>query len=175
MEDTVDIDNTSDLYKWLQKGQISDDEKESIKTIIKAFSDYVTAVDSEYLYNKTFLKDFIPAFILCNEKLNVKKEFLIKLIDALQEYKGNLKIEIDNVWQYDGTKSDEIILLNNFDKLKVNSAKLYYQLKYSVEKSFTIAGFIELKKCEELEELIDAEIKKIKSVILDRLSENDAR
>jgi len=171
----VDIDNTRDLYNWLENGQISNAEKENIEMIIKAFSDYITAVDSEYLYNKTFLKNFIPAFILSNEKLKIKKEFLIKLIDSLQEYKGNLKIEIDNAWHFDGTKSDEIILLNNFNKSKVNSFKLYYQVKYSVEKSFSIAGFIEFKKRREFEELTDREIKKIKGIFLDRVSGNYAR
>lgn len=175
VEDTVEIDNTSDLLKWLENGQISDAEKENIDMIIKAFSDYITAVDSEYLYNKTFLKKFIPAFILSNENLNIKKEFLIKLIESLQEYKENLKIEIDNAWHFDGTKSDEIILLNNFNKSKVNSVKLYYQVKYSVEKSFTIAGYIEFKKREELEELTDIEIKNIKDMFLNRLGGNDAR
>ena len=55
----MDIENTKDLRTWIEKGEVSDD----IEIIIKAFSDYITAVDSEYQYNKTFLKDFIPAFI----------------------------------------------------------------------------------------------------------------
>ena len=68
----MDIDNTRDLYNWLENGQISNAEKENIEMIIKAFSDYITAVDSEYLYNKTFLKNFIPAFILIHFK-NIKE------------------------------------------------------------------------------------------------------
>jgi len=165
VEDTVDIDNTRDLYNWLENGQISKAEKENIEMIIKAFSDYITAVDSEYLYNKTFLKKFIPAFILSNENLNIKKEFLIKLKDSLQEYKENLKIEIDNAWHFDGTKSCEIILLNNFNKSKVNSDKLYYQIKYDGKKSFVIADCVELDK---LNRDMDKTIKEVKNLFSDR-------
>jgi hypothetical protein len=165
VEDTVDIDNTRDLYNWLENGQISKAEKENIEMIIKAFSDYITAVDSEYLYNKTFLKKFIPAFILSNENLNIKKEFLIKLKDSLQEYKENLKIEIDNAWHFDGTKSYEIILLNNFNKSKVNSDKLYYQIKYDGKKSFVIADCVELDK---LNRDMDKTIKEVKNLFSDR-------
>lgn len=161
----MDIDNTRDLYNWLENGQISKAEKENIEMIIKAFSDYITAVDSEYLYNKTFLKKFIPAFILSNENLNIKKEFLIKLKDSLQEYKENLKIEIDNAWHFDGTKSYEIILLNNFNKSKVNSDKLYYQIKYDGKKSFVIADCVELDK---LNRDMDKTIKEVKNLFSDR-------
>ena len=73
----MDIENTKDLRTWIEKGEVSDD----IEIIIKAFSDYITAVDSEYQYNKTFLKDFIPAFI-------VKRALGIEI---LQQLKGASK------------------------------------------------------------------------------------
>lgn len=161
----MEIDNIKDLRNWLDNDIVSDDEKSHIEIIIKAFSDYITAVDPEYLYNKTFLKDFIPAFISSNEKLNIKKEFLIKLIDSLCEYKGELKIEIDNAWLYDETKDSKIILLNNFNKSKVNSDKLYYQIKYDGEKSFVIADCVELDK---LNKDMDTTIEEVKNLCSDR-------
>lgn len=161
----MEIDNTRDLYNWLENGQISNAEKKYIEMIINAFSDYITAVDSEYLYNKTFLKKFIPAFILSNENLNIKKAFLIKLKDSLQEYKENLKIEIDNAWHFDGTKSCEIILLNNFNKSKVNSDKLYYQIKYEGRTSFVVADCVELDK---LNRDMDKTIEEVENLFSDR-------
>ncbi|SDB33976.1 hypothetical protein SAMN02910417_02513 [Eubacterium oxidoreducens] len=165
----MDIENTKDLRIWIDKGEVSDNEKADIEVIIKAFSDYMTAVDPEYQYNKTFLKDFIPSFIMSNKMLNTKKAFLDTLIDSLNDYKEKLKIEIDNAWKYDGTK-DSVILANFFDKSKVNSGKLYYQINYIDEKSFVLAGSI---KTEKLDKDIDKVIEEVVDLFLSRLNEND--
>ena len=129
----------------------------------------MTAVDPEYQYNKTFLKDFIPAFIMSNQKLNIKKNFLDKLIDSLQDYKEKLRIEIDNAWIYDGIK-DKVVLANVFSKSKVNSGKLYYQIYYINENSFVIAGNI---KTEKLDKEMDKMIEEVVDLFLSRLDEND--
>lgn len=167
----MDIENTRDLRAWIDKGTVSDDEVANIEIIIKAFSDYMTAVDPEYQYNKTFLKDFIPAFILSNKKLNTKKAFLDKLIDSLPDYKENLKIEIDNAWIYEQNDGEDIIKLSNvFSKAKVNSGKMYYQIKYAGDYSFVVAGNIETER---LEQDMDKEIEEVVNLFLDRLSEDD--
>lgn len=138
-------ENTGDLKDWIEKGVILESEKKDVELTIKAFSDYLTAVDPEYKYNKSFLKDFIPDFIKSNEMLIQKKEFLEKLVESLEEYKENLRIEIDNAWIFDGTKGqDKIILSNVFSKGKVNSGKIHYQLKYNEKYSFVIAGSIDI-------------------------------
>lgn len=161
------IENTKDLRFWIENGVITETEKENVEIIIKAFSDYITAVDSEYQYNKTFLKDFIPAFIKSNKMLNIKKDFLDNLICSLIDYKDNIKIEIDNAWIYDGGRgNDEIVLSNSFNKTRVNSDKLYYQLRFTDEKSFVIAGDLKL---ENLEKEMDNVIKEVKSLFLSRL------
>lgn len=163
----MDIENTKDLRTWIEKGEVSDD----IEIIIKAFSDYITAVDSEYQYNKTFLKDFIPAFIISNERLNGKKLFLDKLLDSLQYYKEKIRVEIDNAWIYDGTKGeDKLVLSNSFNMSKVNSEKLYYQIKYVDENSFVIAGNFKIEKSDKG---IDKEIEEVVDLFLNRLGEND--
>ena len=165
----MDIENTKDLRTWIDKGVVSDDEKADIEIIINAFSDYMTAVDPEYQYNKTFLKDFIPAFLTSNKMLNAKKEFLNNLIDSLQDYKDTLRIEIDNAWIYEGIK-DKIVLANVFSKSKVNSGKLYYQIYYEGKNSFVIANNI---KVEKLDKGMDKEIEEVVDLFLDRLSENN--
>lgn len=165
----MDIENTKDLRTWIDKGEVSDDEKAEIEIIIKAFSDYMTAVDPEYQYNKTFLKDFIPAFVISNKMLNAKKVFLTNLIDSLQDYKEALRIEIDNAWIYEGAKQ-KVILANVFSKSRVNSGKLYYQIYYEGKNSFVIANNI---KVEKLDKRMDKEIQEVVDLFLDRLSEND--
>lgn len=165
----MDIENTKDLRAWIDKGVVSDDEQADIELIIKAFSDYVTAVDPEYQYNKTFLKDFIPAFIISNKKLNTKKIFLDKLIDSIQDYKEKLRIEIDNAWIYEGIK-DKVVLANYLNKSKVNSGKMYYQINYIDENSFVIAGNI---KTEKMDREMDKEIEEVVELFLNRLDEND--
>ena len=169
----MDIENAKDLRTWIDRGIVSDDEVVYIVIIIKAFSEYMTAVDPEYQYNKTFLKDFIPAFILSNKMLNTKKAFLDKLIDSLQEYKENLRIEIDNAWVYEQKGGeDRVVLSNVFSKSKVNSGKMYYQIKYAGDCSFVLAGNI---KIEELEKGIDNKIEEVVDLFLDRFSENDEK
>lgn len=108
----MDIENSKDLRTWIDRGMVSDDEVTNIEIIIKAFLDYMTAVDPEYQYNKTFLKAFIPEFILSNRMLNTKKAFLDKLIDSLQDYKDNLRIEIDNAWKYEQNDGEDRIVGN---------------------------------------------------------------
>lgn len=169
----MDIENTKDLRTWIDRGTVSDDEVANIEIIIKAFSDYVTAVDPEYQYNKTFLKAFIPEFILSNRMLNTKKVFLDKLIDSLQDYKDNLRIEIDNAWKYEQNDGeDRIVLSNIFSKSKVNSGKMYYQIKYTGDYPFVLAGSI---KTEKLEKGIDNEIEEVVNLFLDRLGGNDEK
>lgn len=165
----MDIENTKDLRAWIDKGILSDDEQSEIELLIKAFSDYMTAVDPEYQYNKTFLKDFIPSFIVSNKKLNAKKCFLDTLIESLQDYKEKLRIEIDNAWIYDGIKNN-VILASVFNKSRVNSENLYYQINYIAEKSFVLAGSI---KTEKLNKEMNTAIKEVVDLFLSRLDEND--
>ncbi len=165
----MNIENTKDLRTWIDNGVLSDDEKERIEIIIKAFSDYLTAVNPEYQYNKTFLKDFIPAFIMSNQNLNIKKEFLEKLIDSLQDYKEKLRIEIDNAWIYDGI-IDKVVLANVFSESKVNSRKLYYQINYVDETSFVIAKNIQTDM---LETEMDKIVGEVVDLFLSRLDKND--
>ena len=76
------IQNTKDFENFIVNQEISDEKAESIEQIIGAFSEYIVAVNPEYVYNKTFLNAYVEDFIQCQKALKLKYQILIKKILA---------------------------------------------------------------------------------------------
>lgn len=152
------VEYANDLLSWMSSRKITtEDEKAFIEDTLKAFSEYITAVDQEYQYNKSFLNNFIPEFFVSLEMLAKKKKFLNELIEELEDYKGQIKIKVDDAWIFGEEKSgEEIKLTNRFSISKVNSGKINYQIRYVGEPSFVIAREAKLEKTEkELKEVVE--------------------
>lgn len=72
------IQNTKDFENFIVNQEISDEKAESIEQIIGAFSEYIVAVNPEYVYNKTFLNAYVEDFIQCQKALKLKYQILKK-------------------------------------------------------------------------------------------------
>lgn len=145
-------DKNGNLYSWIEK-KLTENDKTFIEETVKAYSEYIYAVDAEYLYNKTFLNDFIDDFFYSTEMLRIKKECLEQILNKLEKYKKSISINLDGAWRYDGKK---ITLSDSFDKSKVNTEIINYQIKRLDNPLFVIAGVIDItKKDENIEEVVN--------------------
>ncbi len=153
----------NDLSKWIEGKRIIQkkidiiDEENLINEIVRAFSEYICAVDQEYQYNKNYLNGFIEYFIESIKKLREKKKYMQQLLETFDEYKGAINIDIDGAWIYEG-KNDQIILSSCFDKQQVNANKLRLQIKHLETPAFVIAKTIDIadhKKIEEVKNLFE--------------------
>lgn len=160
----------SDFSKWIEKKSISSDEQAAIEEVIKAFSEYVYAVDQEYQYNKTFLNGFIDSFVKSTKMLQEKKKCMLQIIDRLKIYKESIIIKIDDAWVYEGKKETEnknpISLSKNFDRWSVNSDKISYQIRYTQIPEFVIAGTISMKQQKK-------EVEEVFNLFVDRLNKDE--
>lgn len=142
----------SDLYKWIENYNDTKNNNTQLVGTIKAFSEYICAVDQEYQYNKTFLNGFIESFYNSVLRLKTKKKCLIKIIKKLKKYKEVIYIDIDGAWIYNGKTNveddgeDNIILSDSFDKWDAASNKIKYQIRKLDEPEFVIAGIIDVSK-----------------------------
>lgn len=146
----------SDLCEWIKKSHIRWDGK-SIERVIKAFSEYVCAVDQEYLYNKTFLNEFIESFIESTQMLCKKRECMKQLLDYLEDYKEAINIDIDGAWIYEG-RNNSITLSSSFDKRQVNTNKIKCQIRYLEIPSFVIAKDVSKEEIKEVANLFKSRL-----------------
>lgn len=146
-----------DLCKWIKIDDNGKIDRITIEYIIRAFSEYICAVDNEYLYNKTFLNEYIGSFVNSTCMLQKKRNLLECLINKFNLYKGSIFIDIDRAWTYDGRvkENDKAINLHcNFDKWKVNSNAASYEIRYLGTCDLVIAGIIDINnKDKEIEEV----------------------
>ena len=106
------IQNTKDFHDFIVSQEISDEKAKNIEQIIGAFSEYIVAVNPDYVYNKTYLSAFVKEFILCQKDLRLKYQILMNKILTKIMAMGIEKectINIDSVWKYE----NGILQLNN--------------------------------------------------------------
>ena len=147
------IQNTKDFENFIVNQEISDEKAESIEQIIGAFSEYIVAVNPEYVYNKTFLNAYVEDFIQCQKALKLKYQILIKKILARISAAGIEKeciINIDDVWKVEKGK---IKLSNSINPYIVKRRKLQFELELIHEYGFVIAEEINID--EDYERVID--------------------
>lgn len=148
------IQNTKDFQNFIVNQEISEEKAESIEQIIGAFSEYIVAVNPEYVYNKTFLNAYVEDFIQCQKALKLKykiliNKILVKILDAGIEQE--CIINIDDVWIVEKGK---IKLSNSINPYIVKRHKLQFELELVHEHGFVIAE--EINVDEEYESVIDA-------------------
>ena len=152
----------SDLCEWIKKSH-TQREMKSIEKVLKAFSEYVYAVDQEYLYSKNYLKEFIDSFIDSTKMIRKKRECMQQLLDDLADYKTVIDIDIDGVWTYEGEKN-LIVLSNRFGKWQVNGNEFKCQIKFLGESRFVIAKEIDVS---------NEKIKEMTNLFKDRLNKKN--
>ena len=76
----MEIQNTIDFQNFIVGQEISDEKAEYIEQIIGAFSEYIVAVNPEYVYNKTYLCAYVENFIKCQKALKLKYQILLNKI-----------------------------------------------------------------------------------------------
>lgn len=116
---------------------LDDEEKVLLINGIKAFSEYMVAIDPEYKYNKTFLSGFAEEFVGSIAQFQKKKKiFEDVIIKPFEDYFEEVTIIMDDVWI---CEKGEIDLSNKFNLSLVNSDEIQYQIKHFKSPEFVIA------------------------------------
>ncbi|MBD5462199.1 MAG: hypothetical protein HDR24_03945 [Lachnospiraceae bacterium] len=149
----MEIENTKDFQDFIVGQEISDEKAENIEQIIAAFSEYIVAVNPEYVYNKTYLRTYVEDFIKCQKALKLKYQILlnnilVKILAAGIE--RECIINIDDVWKVEKGK---IILCNSINPYIVTRNKMQFELELIHENGFVIAEEINID--EEYENMLD--------------------
>lgn len=163
------IQNTKDFQNFIVNQEISDEKAESIEQLIGAFSEYIVAVNAEYVYNKTFLNSYVEDFIQCQKALKLKYQILlnnilIKILAAGIE--RECIINIDNVWKVEKGK---IKLSNLINPYTAKSHKIQFELELIHENGFVIAEEISIDEDYEnkIEDCISIFIERRKELLQD--------
>lgn len=132
------IQTTKELQNFIVNQELSGEKEENIQQLIDAFSEYIVAVNPEYIYNKTYLKAYVDDFIQCQKVLKLKYQILSDKIRARISDKGIEReciINIDNVWKFE---NGEVKLSNTFDPDVVRKHKMQLELELIHEHGFVI-------------------------------------
>jgi len=133
------IQNTKGLEDFIVNQEISDEKEKNIQQMIRAFSEYIVAVNPEYAYNKTYLSAYVEDFIQCQKVLKLKyqillNKILVKILAAGIEQE--CIINIDDVWKFENGK---VKLSNTFNPYIVKRHKMQLELELVHENGFVIA------------------------------------
>lgn len=130
------IKNTN--FQGMIEGKIlAEEEKAFLINGIKAFSEYMVAIDPEYKYNKSFLSGFAEEFVGSIAQFqNKKKIFENVIIKPFEDYFEEVSIIMDDAWI---CENGQIDLSNKFNSSLVNSDEIQYQIKHFKAPEFVIA------------------------------------
>lgn len=124
----MEIQNTKAFQKFIEVQEIFPEQENSIQQIIEAFSEYLVAVNPDYIYNKTYLNAYIDDFIKTQKVLKQKhrklKEISIKLNNIGLEKETIVKI--DDTWTLE---NGNISLSNTFDQHIVQKEAIQLEIK----------------------------------------------
>lgn len=140
------IQNTKDLHNYIVKKDVSDESAESIEQIIKAFSEFIVAVNPDYIYNKTYMGAFVEDFILCQKSLKQKYQILIRKIlpQFLAEgIEKECEITIDGAWKFE---KGAIKLNNSLNQYYVKRNKMQIEIELIHDKGFVVAEEINIDR-----------------------------
>lgn len=140
------IQNTKCFQKFITEHEIIAEQEKDIERLIVAFSEYIVAVNPDYIYNKTYLKTYVDGFLLCQKFLKMKYQILKnEIIPRLLELRveKECKVCIDGAWIYE----DGRIKLNNlFNPYIIKRNMIQMELKFVHEKGFIIAEEIDIHR-----------------------------
>ncbi len=163
------IQNTKDFQDFVENQEISDEKAKSIEQIIGAFSEYLVAVNPDYVYNKTYLSAFVEEFILCQRALKLKYQILCDKIlrkIMIMGIEKECAINIDGAWKYENGK---IKLSNSINPYYVKNDKMQIEIEYIHDHGFVIAEEINIDEGydERLETCISTFISRRKELLDD--------
>lgn len=147
------IQNTKNFQNFIVDREISDENVEDIEQIIDAFSEYIVAVNPEYVYNKTYLSTYVEDFIQCQKALRQKYQVLLNKILAKILAAGIEKeciINIDGAWIFEKGK---IKLSNSINPNIVKRNKIQIELELIHDNGYVIAEEINID--EDYENVLD--------------------
>ena len=150
------IQNTKSFQDFIVSHEISDEKEKNIEQMIGAFSEFIVAVNPEYVYNKTYLSAYVEDFIQCQKALKLKYQILKNKILAKIFAAGieqECIIKIDDAWIIEKGK---VKLSNTFNPYIVKKHKLQLELELIHEYGFVIAEEINID--DNYEKVIDASI-----------------
>jgi hypothetical protein len=170
-EGTMDMQNTRDLQEFVVCHEISDKESKDIEMMIKAFSEYLVAVNPDYVYNKTYLGAFVEDFVLCQRALKLKYQILSeKIITQLEKIgiESDCSIRIDGAWKYENGK---LKLSNLINPYYVKKNKMQVEMEFIHDNGFVIAEEIDIAEeyDEKLETCISEFVSRRKEVLGDEI------
>lgn len=163
------IQNTKAFQEFIREQEISDEKAKYIEQIIYAFSEYVVAVNPEYVYNKTYLCTYVEKFIKCQKALKMKYEILLNKI-LTKIFAAGIEqeciISIDSIWKVENGK---IRLCNSINPYTATQNKIQLELELIHENGFVIAEEINIDEEyeNELESCISSFIKQRKELLKD--------
>lgn len=124
----MEIQNTKAFQNFIEIQEILPEQENSIQQIIEAFSEYLVAVNPDYIYNKTYLNAYIDDFIKTQKVLKQKhrklKEISINLNNIGLEKETIVKI--DDTWTLE---KGNISLSNTFDQHIVQKKSIQLEIK----------------------------------------------
>lgn len=139
------IQNTKGFQEFIESQEMSADKEKDIEQLIGAFSEYIVAVNPEYVYNKTYLSAYVKDFIQCQKALKLKYQILLDKI-LVKIFAAGIEqeciISIDDAWKYEKGK---VRLSNTFDPYIVKRYKLQLELELIHENGFVIAEEINIE------------------------------
>lgn len=150
----MEIQNTKVFRDFIVGQEVSDEKEKDIQQMIGAFSEYIVAVNPEYVYNKTYLSAYVDDFIQCQKALKSKYEILFNKILVRISAAGieqECVINIDDAWKFEKGK---VKLCNTFNPYIVKSEKIQFELELIHENGFVIAEEINID--DNYENVIDA-------------------
>lgn len=158
------VQNTKELSDFCVGQEISDEKAEEIKKVIEAFSEYIVAVNPNYVYNKTYLGSYVEQFILCQKELCKKNEIMKKLITKVlvAGWQKDCSIYIDRAWIY---KKEELKLNNSLNPEIICSSKMQVEIEFIHDNGFVIVEEFDFEKDH------DEQIEKIFSLYVARRKE----
>lgn len=148
------IQNTKAFQNFIVNHEVLDEKEKDIKQIIGAFSEYIVAVNQEYVYNKTYLSAYVEDFIQCQKLLKLKYHILLnKILTRIfaEGIEQECIINIDDVWKVENGK---VKLNNTFNPYIAKGHKMQLELELVHENGFVVAEEICID--DNYENIIDA-------------------
>lgn len=165
----MEIQNTKDFQEFILEQEITAEKAKNIEKIIGAFSEYIVAVNPNYVYNKTYLSAFVEEFVTCQKSLKLKYQILSDKIlkkVMLVGLERECVIIIDDAWRCERGK---IELNNMINPSCVKSDKIQLVLELIRDNGFVIAEDININGDYDkvLDECISAFINRRKELLRD--------
>lgn len=139
------IQNAKKLRNYVIEEDITEEKADGIKRLIGAFSEYLSAVNPDYVYNKTYMNAYVDDFILCQKALKIKYQILcdnvLIRLSTLGMKKNDFTICVDGAWKYEGGKLE---LTGTMNPYYVKKNKIQIELEFIGDKGFVIAKELDI-------------------------------